>query len=69
MERYVAFISYSQHDRAYARWLHRKLETYRVPARLRSSAREFGGVPGKLSPVFLDREELSSSPDLARAAP
>lgn len=65
LDRYVAFISYSQRDRARARWLHRSLETYRVPARLRSSARAFGGVPGKLSPVFLDREELSSSADLA----
>jgi tetratricopeptide (TPR) repeat protein len=67
VDRYVAFISYSQRDRAQARWLHRKIETYRVPARLRSSAREFAGVPGKLSPVFLDREELSSSPDLAES--
>jgi tetratricopeptide (TPR) repeat protein len=65
MERYVAFISYSQRDRPNARWLHRKIEGYRVPARLRSSAREFGGVRGRLAPVFLDREELSSSPDLA----
>ena len=32
--RYVAFISYSHVDRDIARWLHRSIEGYRLPARL-----------------------------------
>ena len=31
---YKAFISYSHADEAWARWLHRALEGYRVPRRL-----------------------------------
>lgn len=63
--RYVAFISYSHVDRGVARWLHRALEAYRVPPRLRTSVE----LPksGRLSPVFLDRAELPSSTDLAEA--
>ena len=30
-QRYSAFISYSHADTAVARWLHRALETYRLP--------------------------------------
>jgi len=33
--RYSAFISYNHQDEAYARWLHRALETYRIPRHLR----------------------------------
>jgi hypothetical protein len=32
--RYWAFISYSHQDKSWGRWLHRALETYRVPQRL-----------------------------------
>ena len=31
---YRAFISYSHADKAWADWLHKALETYRVPSRL-----------------------------------
>ncbi len=58
--RYVAFISYSHVDRDWARWLHRSIERYRIPASLGASA-------GRLVPVFLDREELSSAADLAQS--
>ena len=34
--RYVAFISYSHVDRDIARWLHRSIESYRLPPRLRT---------------------------------
>ncbi len=63
--RYVAFISYSHADAGWARWLHRALEGYRVPAGFRDRAAAAGGRAGTLAPVFLDREELSSSADLA----
>lgn len=65
--RYVAFISYSHLDRAWARWLHREIEHYRVPASLPQRGPRDGKLPDKLAPVFLDREELSSSADLARS--
>ena len=63
--RYKAFISYSHRDESQAAWLHRALETYRVPKRLIGNKGQFGTVPGKLSPVFRDRDELSSATDLS----
>ncbi len=62
--RYRAFISYSHSDGRAAAKLHRSLENYRVPKRLRATAGEFGPVPERLSPIFRDREELESSGDL-----
>ncbi|MGN2241991.1 TIR domain-containing protein [Frateuria sp. GZRR33] len=62
--RYRAFISYSHRDRRWAKWLHRALETYRVPARLVGLVTAAGPVPRRLAPIFRDREELASSSDL-----
>ncbi|HEV2608144.1 MAG TPA: toll/interleukin-1 receptor domain-containing protein, partial [Xanthomonadaceae bacterium] len=62
--RYRAFISYSHSDARVATWLHRALEGYRVPKRLRASAGEFGPLPDRLNPIFRDREELASAGDL-----
>ena len=61
---YRAFISYSHGDSHVALRLHRSLEGYRVPRRLRGTPGEFGPVPDRLSPIFCDREELASSADL-----
>ena len=63
--RYTAFISYSHTDRAAAKWLHRSLEAFRVPAGLRNDRVRQGLQPYRLAPVFMDREELASSADLA----
>ncbi|HEU4427405.1 MAG TPA: toll/interleukin-1 receptor domain-containing protein, partial [Myxococcota bacterium] len=63
MSRYFAFISYSHADAATARWLHKSLETYRLPRAVRS-AREAGALPERLAPVFLDRAELATSTEL-----
>ena len=60
--RYAAFISYSHVDRDAARWLHRAIEGYRLPTHIRGRPE---GRNQRLSPVFLDREELPSSTDLA----
>jgi len=62
--RYRAFISYSHRDEAFAIWLHKDLETYRVPSRLVGQHTAAGTIPRRLNPVFRDREELSSSPEL-----
>ncbi|HET9033473.1 MAG TPA: toll/interleukin-1 receptor domain-containing protein [Dokdonella sp.] len=62
--RFRAFISYSHRDEAWAVWLHKSLEAYRVPSRLVGQATAQGEIPARLTPVFRDRDELPSSPDL-----
>lgn len=62
--RYRAFISYSHKDERWAKWLHGRLEGYRVPRRLRGSAGEFGVLPARLTPIFRDREDLASHGEL-----
>ncbi|MES2859216.1 MAG: TIR domain-containing protein [Pseudomonadota bacterium] len=63
--RYRAFISYSHADEAWARWLMRRLETYRVPSRLVGAPGIDGPVPARLGAFFRDRDELTASGDLA----
>lgn len=65
--RYAAFISYNHRDRKTAIWLHRALETYRIPRRMRGQASALGELGARLSPVFRDREELAASTDLGSA--
>lgn len=75
--KYHAFISYSHADKAWGDWLHRALETYKVPAALvgRATSRAdlaapaggppaFETVPGRAYPIFRDREELPTATDL-----
>ena len=57
--KYWAFISYSHRDRRWADWLHKRMETYRVPRQIVG-----GAVPTRVFPVFRDRDELSSAADL-----
>ncbi|MFK8051777.1 MAG: tetratricopeptide repeat protein [Woeseiaceae bacterium] len=59
---YKAFISYSHKDAAWAKWIHRALESYRLPAKL---AAEHGVESNRLRPVFRDRDELSTSSSLS----
>jgi tetratricopeptide (TPR) repeat protein len=63
--RYSAFISYNHADRDWAVWLHRGLENYRVPRHLWGREAPWGELGPKLPPVFRDRDELATSPDLA----
>ncbi|MCA9122277.1 MAG: TIR domain-containing protein [Planctomycetaceae bacterium] len=62
--KYWAFISYSHQDKKWGDWLHRSLETYRLPRRLQAS--HGGDIPNRLVPIFRDREELPSSADLGQ---
>lgn len=55
--KYYAFISYNQHDEKWAKWLHKSIEKYRIPSRLKVNIR-------RLFPIFLDREELPAAPNL-----
>lgn len=64
--RYKAFISYSHRDERWAVWLHRALERYRVPRRLVGRDTQNGKVSARLSPVFRDRDELSTASNLGR---
>jgi hypothetical protein len=64
-QRYWAFISYSQRDGAWAQRLQAKLESYRVPRSIVGRRTGDHIVPRRLIPVFRDRSELASAPDLA----
>ena len=62
--RYAAFISYRHvdPDRKWAKWLHRCLETYRVPSAMVKTQ----GVSPRIGRVFRDEEELAASADLSQ---
>ena len=61
---YRAFLSYSHADAAWAKWLHRALETYQIPRKLVGRVTPVGVVPRRMTPIFRDRDELSASSDL-----
>ena len=62
--KYRAFISYSHKDEKWASWLHKALETFKVPKYLVGETTSMGTVPERMGKVFRDREELSSSHSL-----
>ncbi|HEX8096654.1 MAG TPA: toll/interleukin-1 receptor domain-containing protein, partial [Pyrinomonadaceae bacterium] len=62
--KYWAFISYSHRDEEWARWLHKSLETYRVPKKLVGRRTANGEVPRRVFPIFRDRDELPGAADL-----
>ena len=61
--RYVAFISYRHvdPDRKWAKWLHTRLENYRVPKAMMKTQ----GASPRIGRVFRDEEELAASADLS----
>ncbi len=62
--KYKAYISYSHCDERWASWLHRALESYRIPRKLVGTKTGVGEVPSRIKPVFRDRDDLSSATDL-----
>lgn len=62
--KYWAFISYSHQDEAWATWIHRALESYRLPGGVAGSDFRGEKVPKHLRPVFRDRDELAGGADL-----
>ncbi len=62
--KYYAFISYSHTDKKWGDWLHKALETYRVPKHLIGKQAREDIIPSRISPIFRDREELPTSSDL-----
>jgi hypothetical protein len=59
--KYRAFVSYSHADSKLAARLHRDLEEFRVPAKLKRSSEPNSG---RLGVFFRDRDELKASADL-----
>jgi WD40 repeat protein len=59
--KYKAFISYSHRNEEFAQWLHKALETYRIPRYLR---KKNPSIPTNFYPIFRDQEELPTSSDL-----
>lgn len=55
-------MSYSHRDRQVANWLHRALETYRLPPHMIAA-----GKAERLRPIFKDRDELPASDSLGDA--
>jgi tetratricopeptide (TPR) repeat protein len=65
--RYRAFMSYSHHDTAWAKWLHKALEDYRIDKDLIGRETPLGAVPKTLRPLFRDREDFSGGSTLTAA--
>jgi WD40 repeat protein len=61
---YWAFITYSHRDRKWSEWLHRSLETYKIPKRILISQNDAKTIPKRIFPIFRDREELPGASDL-----
>ena len=61
--KYRAFISYSHADEKFAARLHRKLESFKLPAKLGDTQ----GARTALRPIFRDRSELATSSRLSDA--
>lgn len=67
IQKYWGFISYSHRDRQWGEWLHKAIESYRVPTRLAGTTGRLGVVPKRLFPIFRDRTELSAGGGLDAA--
>ena len=65
--RYRAFMSYSHRDAAWAKWLHKALEDYRIDKDLVGLETPRGAVPKTLRPIFRDREDFSGGSTLTAA--
>lgn len=62
--KYRAFLSYSHRDTAWAKWLHRSLEGYRIDKDLVGRVTASGVIPKTLRPIFRDREDFSAGHSL-----
>lgn len=68
-DHFRAFVSYSHVDAKAARKLHRKIENYRLPLRLRNILSNTlpGRSDGRMGKVFRDREDLPAAQDLSQS--
>jgi hypothetical protein len=63
--KYRAFISYSHADTAWARWLHRGLESFRIDKDLVNRETAMGSIPKSLRPIFSDRDDFTAGQALS----
>ena len=63
--RYWAFISYAHADQKWARWIHNRIERYRVPKSLIGKTNRLGRIPDRLAPIFRDRDDLAAAGNLS----
>ena len=62
--KYRAFITYAHKDEEKARWLRKKLESFKIPKHLVGRSTRFGSIPSRLYPIFRDRDELAGAAQL-----
>jgi WD40 repeat protein len=62
--RYSAFLSYRNSDVVIARWLHRKVEKYKVPRTLVGQAGAYGPIPRQIGPLYRDRDDARTAEDV-----
>ncbi len=58
--KYRAFISYSHADTRWAKWLHRRLEGFRIDKDLQGRETPTGIIPESLRPIFRDRDDFTA---------
>jgi WD40 repeat protein len=63
---YAAFISYSHSDEKVAGWLHRRLETYRIPGDVAPGVGVKGFFGRRMGKVFRDRAEFAAGGELIK---
>jgi formylglycine-generating enzyme required for sulfatase activity len=61
---YRAFLSYSHSDTKWAKWLHGRLEDFRIEKDLSGRATSTGPIPNSLRPIFRDRDEFTAGHSL-----
>jgi tetratricopeptide (TPR) repeat protein len=64
--KYLAFLSYSHRDKAWAKWLHSALEGYRIDKDLIGRDTPVGPVPKTLRPIFRDRDDFAAGHSLTQ---
>ena len=65
--KYRAFLSYAHADVKWARWLHSKIENFRIDKDLVGRGTPLGAIPARLRPVFRDREDFTGGQALIDA--
>jgi len=65
--KYLAFLSYSHRDTAWAKWLHGRLEGFRIDKDLIGRQTPVGPVPKTLRSILRDREDFSGGHTLTEA--
>ena len=65
--KYCAFLSYGHADTGWAKWLHARLEGFRIDKDLVGRETPRGPVPATLRPIFRDRDDFSGGHSLADA--